>query len=294
MIPPNPSPSALARFYRNLQGLPPRDVLRLCCLSLRTGTLHFIQPAAPAARVARVGLNQGVICSAGAGTLTGTDAVRDLFDWPASTLEWDEQEPRSDGTRLTWPDASRLAPHQTGAPPSRSTPGASSRLLEMSPALTVLTDVAEPRPVAIAGPVLTLGRAPSNDIPLYDAGISNHHCRLRLEGDLALLEDLNSSNGTFLNGQPVREAALSDGDLIRIGTTLLKFELLAPPTTAPFPSQVPGAANAPQPAGTAASPGHDGADAAPPDLNWLLWIFGTIAAVAIVTAAFFWILTLVL
>jgi hypothetical protein len=295
VIQPHLSPASQSLFFHNLQGLPPRDVLRLCCLSLRTGTLHFANAALSPIRIAQVSLHEGVICAADNGGLTRLDAVQDLCTWPASTLQWDNTTPQSDGTRLVWNDIAAVAAPVPALSPSlvRPLPGASSRLLEMSPSLTVLTDVVEPRPVALSGPVITLGRAATNDIPIFDTGVSSHHCRVRLEGDIAVLEDLNSSNGTFLNGQPVKETPLVDGDLIRVGTTLLKFELLAPPAEPggysyenPAPASAPGVIDPPTPSPATKTAARDP--------RWLLWSLGVVGVIGTVVAAFFWILTLVL
>lgn len=72
-----------------------------------------------------------------------------------------------------------------------------------------------------------LGRSPDNAINLQDDGISRQHAKLVL-GPLGTYElvDMDSTNGTFLNGERVRQAVLKDGDKIQIGsTTVLMFTL---------------------------------------------------------------------
>ena len=55
-------------------------------------------------------------------------------------------------------------------------------------------------------------------------GVSRLHARVRIEKDVATLEDLGSKNGTLLNGTRVEAAtALADGDEIRLGTVVLTF-----------------------------------------------------------------------
>ena len=77
----------------------------------------------------------------------------------------------------------------------------------------------------LSGEQVTLGRGGSADIRLVDEGISRFHARIRSEGGAMLVEDLESRNGTFLNGERVGSARkLEDGDKIQVGrTTVLKF-----------------------------------------------------------------------
>ncbi|MBU1238161.1 GGDEF domain-containing protein, partial [Myxococcota bacterium] len=62
-------------------------------------------------------------------------------------------------------------------------------------------------------------------IPILEEGVSRGHCRLHnLAGGEIMLEDLNSTNGTFVNGETINRRLLEDGDKIQIGTTtILKF-----------------------------------------------------------------------
>ncbi len=70
---------------------------------------------------------------------------------------------------------------------------------------------------------LTIGRDAGCDIQLEDEAISRHHVRvLTLMGD-AFLEDLGSSNGTYVNGKLTQKCALNDGDVIQIGQKELRF-----------------------------------------------------------------------
>lgn len=77
-------------------------------------------------------------------------------------------------------------------------------------------------------PVSSIGRAPGNTIVLDDDYASSEHALLMLRGDQWWLEDLNSRNGTFLNGQLLDDSTIvSPGDVITVGNTRLKVE--APP-----------------------------------------------------------------
>lgn len=74
-------------------------------------------------------------------------------------------------------------------------------------------------------PVTSIGRAAGNTVVLTDDYVSNEHALLMLRGQQWWLEDLNSRNGTFLNGVPLHEPTIvSPGDLLTIGRTELKVE----------------------------------------------------------------------
>ncbi len=64
-----------------------------------------------------------------------------------------------------------------------------------------------------------IGRAPDSFIRIDEAVVSRHHARLSCEGGRIVLTDLNSSNGTYVNGQRITRAVVSTGDRIRIGAT---------------------------------------------------------------------------
>jgi Protein of unknown function (DUF3662)/FHA domain len=77
-------------------------------------------------------------------------------------------------------------------------------------------------------PVTLLGRGTDCDLRLVDPGVSRHHAELRVENDQVVLVDLGSTNGTFVNGQPVRRVALTDGTHVSLGRTTLVFRQDAP------------------------------------------------------------------
>ena len=70
----------------------------------------------------------------------------------------------------------------------------------------------------------SLGRADSNTVVLRDGKASRQHTRIERKGNDYFLTDLNSSNGTFVNGERVDEHALTDGDKIQIGDCVLQFQ----------------------------------------------------------------------
>jgi len=71
--------------------------------------------------------------------------------------------------------------------------------------------------------VHTIGRTHNNSVRLHDTEISRAHAELTRRGDHYVLNDLGSSNGTFVNGQPTTERELVSGDQIQFGKSLLLY-----------------------------------------------------------------------
>ncbi|MDE2748520.1 MAG: FHA domain-containing protein [Chloroflexota bacterium] len=90
----------------------------------------------------------------------------------------------------------------------------------------------------ISKDVTTLGRDISNDIVLNDRETSRHHLRLMLAGDTLTIEDLGSTNGTFVNGKRVSGVTpLQNGDMIGLGETVtLALESVNTASSAPPPA----------------------------------------------------------
>lgn len=65
--------------------------------------------------------------------------------------------------------------------------------------------------------VTRIGRGEDNDIVINHASVSYHHCELELGPDFLIVRDGGSTNGTFVNNQPTREARLEPGQTIRFG-----------------------------------------------------------------------------
>ncbi|MDA8295292.1 MAG: DUF3662 and FHA domain-containing protein [Actinomycetota bacterium] len=71
---------------------------------------------------------------------------------------------------------------------------------------------------------VTIGRLPDCEIQLADPNASRRHAQLRRQGETVLIIDLGSTNGTKVNGIPVRQQRLVSGDVVTIGMTALRFE----------------------------------------------------------------------
>ena len=79
------------------------------------------------------------------------------------------------------------------------------------------------RTYELTSPITILGRGTDCDLRLVDAGVSRHHAELRVEDGEVVLVDLGSTNGTFVNGQPVRRVTMTDGTQVTLGRTTLVF-----------------------------------------------------------------------
>jgi ABC transport system ATP-binding/permease protein len=71
--------------------------------------------------------------------------------------------------------------------------------------------------------VLRIGRAPDNDIVVSDLSVSRHHAELRRTASGYQIVDLDSHNGTFVNGQQVGSAPLTEGDIVGIGPSTFRL-----------------------------------------------------------------------
>src|SRR6266478_8155965 len=70
----------------------------------------------------------------------------------------------------------------------------------------------------------TIGRVEDNTFQIAEPSVSSHHCELHLRGNDVLVKDLNSTNGTFINGEKVSEALLKPGQILRLGMIEMRLE----------------------------------------------------------------------
>ena len=69
----------------------------------------------------------------------------------------------------------------------------------------------------------TLGRRPYNDIVIDNLAVSGEHAVLQMSGSDVFIEDLNSTNGTYVNGKAIKKQQLQNGDTVEIGKYKIKF-----------------------------------------------------------------------
>jgi predicted component of type VI protein secretion system len=116
----------------------------------------------------------------------------------------------------------------------------------------ILESGGERKEIRIRGAVI-IGRAPSADVSIDDRTLSREHTRVYGENGRYFVRDLESKNGTYLNGELIRRPeALKPGDRIKVGPATFVFaadpdDLPPAPAPAPAPEARPAAAPAPRP-----------------------------------------------
>jgi pSer/pThr/pTyr-binding forkhead associated (FHA) protein len=79
----------------------------------------------------------------------------------------------------------------------------------------------------------TIGRVEDNTFQIADPSVSSHHCEVHLRGSEILIRDLNSTNGSFINGNKIEESVLKPGQILRLGQVELKLEAEGAVETSP-------------------------------------------------------------
>jgi hypothetical protein len=118
------------------------------------------------------------------------------------------------------PDArSRASAPNSGAP--SMTPGQSSPAPAQSTALAVtfFLEDGSHRAYRLKDGTNVIGRGQEADFRVPDTGVSRRHVEVFWDGKTAILRDLGSTNGTLVNGHPVQDWQLADGDVIRAGNS---------------------------------------------------------------------------
>ncbi len=72
---------------------------------------------------------------------------------------------------------------------------------------------------------VVVGRSQEVDVAMVEGMVSRRHARFRVQNNIFTLEDLGSTNGTFVNGERIKHRVLSTGDRVLIGTTIMRVEL---------------------------------------------------------------------
>jgi pSer/pThr/pTyr-binding forkhead associated (FHA) protein len=78
--------------------------------------------------------------------------------------------------------------------------------------------------VKVEAGILSIGRAADNDIQIDDHTVSGHHAKIVTFFNASYIEDLDSTNGTFVNGQRVTKRTLNPNDVIQVGHHRLMIE----------------------------------------------------------------------
>jgi pSer/pThr/pTyr-binding forkhead associated (FHA) protein len=91
------------------------------------------------------------------------------------------------------------------------------------PKMIVSIDEVVIKEVQLTKDKTTLGRRPYNDIVIDNLAVSGEHALIQMTGTDVFLEDLNSTNGTYVNGKAIKKQQLQNGDGIEIGKYRIKF-----------------------------------------------------------------------
>ena len=81
----------------------------------------------------------------------------------------------------------------------------------------------------------TIGRVEDNIFQIAEPSVSSHHCEVLLRGAEVVVRDLDSTNGTYINGEKVSESVLKPGQILRLGQIEMRLETVAPPSSAKKP-----------------------------------------------------------
>jgi pSer/pThr/pTyr-binding forkhead associated (FHA) protein len=76
----------------------------------------------------------------------------------------------------------------------------------------------------LKGERTTVGRVDDNAFTIAEPSISSHHAEILLQGNDVLVKDLNSTNGTFINGEKIAEAVVKPGQILRLGQVEMRLE----------------------------------------------------------------------
>ncbi|MFD1711431.1 FHA domain-containing protein [Ottowia sp. GY511] len=91
------------------------------------------------------------------------------------------------------------------------------------PKLIVSIDGVVVKEVQLTKDRSTIGRRPYNDVVIDNLAVSGEHSVIQMAGGVATLEDLGSTNGTYVNGKSVKQHVLADEDVIEVGKYKLKY-----------------------------------------------------------------------
>lgn len=103
------------------------------------------------------------------------------------------------------------------------------------PKLVVLSEGLTGRSYELKVEKTTIGRLEDNAFQIPEQSISSHHCEVLLKGNDVVVKDLNSTNGTYINGEKISEKPLKPGQILRLGQVEIRLEGdgAAPPAASP-------------------------------------------------------------
>jgi pSer/pThr/pTyr-binding forkhead associated (FHA) protein len=114
--------------------------------------------------------------------------------------------------------------------------------------LVILTQGMTDRVHELKADRTTIGRVEDNMFQIPEASVSSHHCEVLLRGKDVVVKDLDSTNGTFINGEKISESVLQPGQTLRLGNVELRLDTGALPAAGAAPAPAP--SRAPRPVDT--------------------------------------------
>src|SRR5689334_14216553 len=100
------------------------------------------------------------------------------------------------------------------------------------PKLVVLSEGLTGRSHELKVDKTTIGRLEDNTFQIAEQSVSSHHCEVLLKGNDVVVKDLNSTNGTYINGEKITEKVLKPGQILRLGQIEVRLEAEGQPAPA--------------------------------------------------------------
>ena len=167
-------------------------------------------PAPAAAGVATGDMDRDQLVAAGEPPVLPVEAaVAPAIELPESPMEHASESPAEPAVE----SVAALAP----AAPSEEPPAPHAYLVMTGPGIS-------PHRVPVGPAMIRIGRGADNDLVIADSRASRQHGTIALRHGLLVYTDLDSTNGSFVNGTRVAQIALGPGDVVRVGDTTITIE----------------------------------------------------------------------
>jgi pSer/pThr/pTyr-binding forkhead associated (FHA) protein len=167
-------------------------------------------------------LYEGMLVHAEVEDLEGLPACQRILAWDHCELAWEDGLAPATATLGSSPD---MLLFEVLSEANTMEGAASASAAHESLLLRVLNGQRDGEVFEVSKPTVVLGGDDNCDIVLPDPTISRMHCQIRQVGGQILAEDLNSTNGTLLNGHSFHSGEIQSGDCLQLGQTLLQLEV---------------------------------------------------------------------